>query len=258
MISTSHRCVFVHIPKTAGQSVEQVFLDALGLDWQSRGALLLRRNRNPALGPPRLAHLLARDYVRRGYLSSEEFARYFRFAFVRNPWDRVVSFYKYIGRPGECSFREFVLDRLPGRLWGRMHWFVRPQVDYLFDEGQSLVDFVGRFESLDSDFSVVAERLGLPDDRVPMVNRSEGRHGMLTAISRQWLTALSPASAAFGNFSGRPLSQHRRWADYYDDQTWQRVAELYADDINQLGYTTSDATNPGIGSTMPSGEIATH
>ena len=63
MISHRHRCVFVHIPKVAGQSIEHVFLGWNGLNWKGRAPLLLRPNEDPRKGPPRLAHLRAQDYV---------------------------------------------------------------------------------------------------------------------------------------------------------------------------------------------------
>src|SRR5262245_2591511 len=86
MISHAQRCVFVHIPKVAGQSVEHVFVGWNNLTWKKRAPLLLRPNDNPAKGPPRLAHLRAEEYVQFGYLPPEKFASYFKFSFVRNPW----------------------------------------------------------------------------------------------------------------------------------------------------------------------------
>jgi len=63
LISHHDKCLFVHVPKCAGQSVEMFFLDRIGLDWERRAPLLLRPNDVPALGPPRLAHLKAAEYV---------------------------------------------------------------------------------------------------------------------------------------------------------------------------------------------------
>jgi len=236
MISHAHRCVFVHVPKTAGQSIEHVFLDLLGLSWRQRAPLLLRYNARPELGPPRLAHLRAADYVRCGHLSESQFAGYFKFSFVRNPWDRAVSFYKYIGRPAECSFKRFALERLPNALWRSMYWFVRPQAEFLYDEGGLVVDFVGRFENLQSDFREVCSRLGLPESRLPVVNRSDGTQQKLMATGQDLLKAVDPSSRAFGNFRGRPISRFGRFEDYYDDEAWQAIAELYRSDVDAFGY----------------------
>src|SRR5689334_4209923 len=110
MISHRHRCLFIHIPKVAGQSIEEVFIRLHNLTWKTRAPLLLRRNDQPELGPPRLAHLKAIDYVRYCYVTPQEFNSYFKFSFIRNPWDRMVSFYKYLGKPQQQSFKEFLLE----------------------------------------------------------------------------------------------------------------------------------------------------
>ena len=68
MISHKHKTVFVHIPKVAGQSVEQMYLADLGLNWSERAVLLLRPKLNTEKGPERLAHLTAAQYTQFGYL----------------------------------------------------------------------------------------------------------------------------------------------------------------------------------------------
>lgn len=64
MISHKHRFIFVYIPKVAGLSIELYFLNNLGLDWKNRRPLLLMHNTEPEIGPQKLAHLLALDYVK--------------------------------------------------------------------------------------------------------------------------------------------------------------------------------------------------
>lgn len=91
MISRKHRVIFVRIPKTAGQSIGQTFLDDLGLGWDQRGALLLRPNADPAKGPTALAHLYADEHVRLGHVGQAEFDSYYKFAAVRNPYGRLLS-----------------------------------------------------------------------------------------------------------------------------------------------------------------------
>lgn len=136
MISERFRCVFVHIPKTAGQSVEHFFLKLHGLSWEERAALLLRYNRDPKLGPERLAHLKAGEYVECGHISSGDFLRYFKFSFVRNPWERLVSEYLYRGYCMEHTFREFVTCGLPPEDgYSDAHRHIIPQYNYLGQRG---------------------------------------------------------------------------------------------------------------------------
>lgn len=163
MISHHHRCVFVHIPKNAGQSIEQVFLELLGLTWQTRAPLLLRHNDRSELGPPKLAHLKWWEYVAHKYMTQKPFDEYFKFVFVRNPWARVVSMYKYFGFHRKCSFKDFLMKDFRSRIWSEFHWFVGPQSGFICnDDGRLMIDFVGRVENLQPDFQQVCQGIGLP------------------------------------------------------------------------------------------------
>lgn len=91
MISSKHKCIFIHVPKTAGQSIEQLFLKENNLTWEGRSPLLLKPNNDPAIGPERLAHLYANEYVKFNHISQADFDEFYKFSFVRNPFDRLVS-----------------------------------------------------------------------------------------------------------------------------------------------------------------------
>ncbi len=235
MICPQQRCLFIHIPKTAGQSVERVFLALNGLDWGTRGALLLRENPDPAQGPPRLAHLTAQDYLHYGYLTPDQFRAYFKFAFVRNPWARMVSLYRHLSYG--VSFRDYLLGEFRKKVWKEMHWFVRPQVEFVTDgDGTLLVDFVGRFERLQADFDAICQQLGLPPTNLPHVNKAEDH-------ARKARPGLHPRRLARFLRKGRyrrPAPQFPHWRDYYDDDTRALVAELYRADVERFGYRFED------------------
>ncbi len=219
MISHADKCVFVHVPKCAGQSVETFFLARLGLDWESRAPLLLLSNEIPKLGPPRLAHLRARDYVANRWMTPEQFRTYFKFAFVRNPWDRTASFYRFMGYHRRCSFPRFVRRHLPRLLRGDKAWLLRPQAEYLLDaEGNLLVDFVGRFETLQQDFSRACAAMGIADARLPHVNSSRVPRSRLPRLMRLM----------------RPRDVPYR--ELYDDAARRMVASLYAADVAAFAY----------------------
>ncbi|HEX2595616.1 MAG TPA: sulfotransferase family 2 domain-containing protein [Luteimonas sp.] len=226
MISHHDHCVFVHVPKTAGQSVETFFLKRVGLTWEQRAPLLLRPNDNPDLGPPRLAHLRARDYVQKKWVTPEQFDSYFRFAFVRNPWDRTASFYR-TGYDRVCSFPRFVRFHLP-RLLERKPWFFGPQAEYLHAEnGTLLVDFVGRYERLAADFREVCNQLGIPDGTLPHANDSNHNIGPVARLLRR-----------------RP----RPYTDMFDARSKTLVARIYADDIDAFKYRFHE--DRGLGMAM--------
>lgn len=178
MISHFHRTVFVHIPKCGGQSIEAVFLSDLGLTWELRAPLLLRPNDDPRLGPPRLAHLLARDYARYHYLSDELFQSYYSFSVLRDPVARVISLFNYMRivdtQQQPLSFDVFLHKWLARQLEFRSadvvkqndpsnsFYFVRPQVDFITDvDGRTLVKDLFFLEEIADSFAVIRERANL-------------------------------------------------------------------------------------------------
>lgn len=196
MISHRHKAVFVHIPKTAGQSVEKVFLDDLGLNWKQRDQLLLRRNMDPARGPKRLAHLLAREYVELGYLSDRKYAEYCSFAIVRHPFDRMISEYRYrlFGkrRRGEplpddidSDFDRF-MRQMPDDDYNDLPRHLMAQADYVLDRGgEVMVDHVLRFEDLDREIAPIFAQLFFAPRVLGQSNRSRG----FEKLTRENLTA---------------------------------------------------------------------
>ncbi|HHH44031.1 MAG TPA: sulfotransferase family protein [Gammaproteobacteria bacterium] len=230
MICHHYKTVFVHVPKTAGQSVERVFLDLLGLTWETRAPLLLRKNRSPELGPPRLAHLTASQYVQCKYMTREQFDSYFRFAFVRNPWDRVVSFYKYLGETSTMGFKQYLVERFQSEVWNSLHWFVKPQASFLYDDDDRLlVNYVGRFENLQTDFNQVCKRIGIAQTDLPCVNKSK-------KITAKPVPGISKVKRILGKHGKTKKEAPVRYQDYYDEESRELVAKLYSRDIELFGY----------------------
>jgi hypothetical protein len=225
MICRELSCLFVHIPKTAGQSVEHFFMDRLGLSWETdRDQLLLGNNAHRAQGTEKLSHLSAAEYMDCGYLRREEFDAMFKFSFVRNPWERIVSEYRYRNYFHHRSFRDFLQYRLPkpGRTDKYRH--VMPQYQMLYDaDGKLLVDFVGRFESLQEDFNQVCAKLGIADSRLPHRNPSDKKSRNLKRNIRNWL---------YLNGESRKES----YLEFYDAETTAIVGDLYRRDIEAFGY----------------------
>lgn len=205
MICHSCQTLFVHIPKTAGQSIEQVFLEHVGLDWKRRAPLLLRPRFDGESGPPRLAHLRVVEYLRYGYITPKRFGMYFTFSIVRNPWDRMLSFYRYLGYAERMEFDAFIELFLQKWRQEKHYWFVRPQIDYLTTEtGEIGVKYVGRFERLQESFDEICRHLG-------------------------WESRPLPRS----NVSATETASYRT---YYTDRTRRIVARIYQRDLEAFGY----------------------
>lgn len=177
---------FVHVPKVAGVAITR----ALG----SRGLCHVPPTDTHPM------HVTARRVVEQ--VGERAWREAFTFGFVRNPWDRLVSLYHYQRRQANrpehrVGFDDWLAAHGPD--WnGR-----RPQLFWLCDEdGRELVDFVGRYERLSTDFAYVARQLGRPDLKLSRMN----------------------------------TSTREPYQAYYSD--WQRdmVGEWYADEVARYGY----------------------
>ena len=155
------------------------FLQHIGLGWNDRGKLLLRPNSDPRMGPERLAHLTIREYLQCGYVSKDQFAQLYKFAFVRNPWDKIVSAFKYRKFYEHMSFKEYIFERQPRPIaYQGTYRHVMSQMDYICDEsGRICVDYVGRFETLQRDFDHVCRALDIPAKKLSHTNISSNQHG---------------------------------------------------------------------------------
>lgn len=205
MISAVFNCIFVHIPKTGGTSIEDVIWPGPRTEaelWQ--GMADRYRNKYQTGG---LQHLLARQI--REDVGLEKFSACYRFSFVRNPWDRTVSQFTYMKQ--RQDLRDYIgmkeddsLSRYLNLIQERQHVQWLPQCEFLDDEqGHGLVDFVGRFERLAVDADKVFEALGVSCEKLP--HRLETRHG--------------------------------RYVDYFDHETKSQVGRLYERDIDRFSYT---------------------
>jgi hypothetical protein len=200
MNATTPPWIFVHIQKTAGNSVRA----ALGGDiFDSR------------------KHFMAREL--RHIHGEAVWNAAFKFGFVRNPWDRLVSWWSMIdnarhyvdqAQPPNAffgyvlerakSFEDFLL-RCDDEIFdsdGRKNIF-RNQIDYLIDDnGAVIVDFVGRFERLQEGFDEICRHLGRAPVELPRTN----------------------------------ASRHAAYTEYYTPTTAEIVAKRYARDIERFGY----------------------
>lgn len=185
-----HRCMFVHIPKAAGISVSRKLFGCLGG-----------------------GHTPLVDYAH--VFSADEFKDYFKFTFVRNPWDRLLSAYMFLrsgGLNGEdtqwaarhlapyADFNDFVMGWVnENNIWTKLHFY--PQSYFLTLDGRLAVDFIGRFEHIDDDFAYIAARLGI-NSRLEHLNSSG----------------------------------ERNYRDYYSQESADVVARVYREDIALLAY----------------------
>lgn len=234
MYCKKYDCVFVHVPKVAGTSVEVLLMDGTKYSPEERKRqFFLGKNDDPSRGPARLGHLLGREYTELGYLTPETFAACYKFAFVRNPFARLVSEYEYRGFSWKMSFERFVDWSFAnvGQRHTDLARHIFPQTEYVIDaDGNYIVDFIGRFETISADFAHVATILGLPEKRLPHANKSGD-------LARRTFTELAKETAKSALRTMRGRSQRRHpYQDYYTSALEARVADFYSDDLLRFGY----------------------
>lgn len=228
MISTKHKTIFVHIPKVAGQSIETLFLEDLGLDWERRGELLMRKKKSHEPGPHRLAHLRAKDYVSLGYTDAQTFESFFTFSFVRNPYARVLSLYHYLGYSRIISVEKFI-EKVLAKKVKEDHFFYQAQYDYLYsDDGKLLVDYVGKLEQISEDIEHVLAKSGLQGKKMPHVNKSEKglKRGLASLITNPSLLINLKLDKVFSKKKVKELTLTEKAAIY----------QLYSKDFEHFAY----------------------
>lgn len=186
-------CLFVHLPKTGGISIAKALFGDLGGGHLDVGQYLLVYERSL-------------------------YEKLFKFAFVRNPWDRLVSAFLFLKQGGlNESDRAFAerLDRYSTFEEFVTHWVTpenvqtgshfRPQLEQICWPGTRVpaMDFIGRFERLHQDFQTVCATLGVTGVELPHKNRTAGK---------------------------------RDYRSYYNDKTRQVVADIYREDAELFGY----------------------
>ncbi len=175
--------MFLWVPKTAGTSIWAVlaahgggrYLDPRQVRWEF-----------PNHGLATFGHMSYPDLVAEGLISRSFDAGAYKFAVVRNPFDRVVSLFHYLRStqpvlPSNIRFEEFT-ECLRERHYepiGLYNWQglsqCNPQASWLIDDrGRMIADTVGRFEDLPAFLDLLAERIGVRG-ALPHRNRSDDR-----------------------------------------------------------------------------------
>ncbi|MBU3023392.1 sulfotransferase family 2 domain-containing protein [Aestuariibacter sp. A3R04] len=208
LISHSHSLLFIHIQKTAGTSLTHFLTQAIP-DLEELG-----RPHDP--------------FIRAEALLGNSINNYKTIAFVRNPFDRLVSWYTMIREHGRVltraekdqnpnynllwqqvleqstSFSEFIENCSEAQ--DRAGWkpFLYNQLDYLLDaNGNVAVDFIGRFEDLNNDVTRMCDLMCIETNHaLPHVNKSG----------------------------------HARYREYYNVNTRSLVEARFARDIAYFGY----------------------
>lgn len=208
MLSTRYQCIYVRVSKAASSSIQQAFrqpnsiMDYLKHILFERGEFDMKHHD--------LAHY-SKTYP-------DYFQEYYKFSFVRNPWGRIFSQYRYhrynLKSPeAQCSFEDWVKKCLEAYnspeeyLFGRnRHIFIRHitnQLDWFIVEGKLTMDFIGRYESLNEDFDKICK-------------------------SRSWNLRLPRINTT--------KAEDEDYIEHYTPELVDIVGQLHSKDLEEFGY----------------------
>lgn len=203
IISGQHRFIFVAIPKTGTHAVRQALREHMGpQDMEQVGLFVNRRMPIPDLAKIGHGHLSLQQV--RPYFRPEDFDGFFKFAFVRNPFDRFISYCAFMTREHrqfEQNPQSVMRHFIDNPAW--QHILFQPQHGFVCGaDGQLLTDYLGRVEEMQQSYDEAARRIGIPSRSLERVN----------------------------------ASSRRDYRDYYDQALINGVAKLYARDLDLFGY----------------------
>jgi len=200
MISHKYKCIFIHIPRTAGTAIEKWIC---GEDWW--------------YVEKETKHLLASQAKK---IYQPYWDRYFKFSFVRNPWDRMVSClgaYEGYFKIAHDSFFDI------GGYKQEFGYPVTIENDYRFSKRSDVLrekhqeycvylnildeemDFIGKFESLGKDIQYIKKKLKIEMDFPLKVKAGASKRS-------------------------------KNYQEYYNEQSKKDVEDLFRKDIKKFGY----------------------
>lgn len=194
------RAVFIRIPKTASTSIVKTLKS-------DRSVLINRRDQFlPISKVPQLAQ------ATHNAIGTRLWNRCYSFTFVRNPYDRCVSTWKYIQSP--LSFEAYTEQLRAINLrslnkFSHESWHACLQCPHVVDEsGHVIIDFIGRFENLQADFDHLCDHLRIRRQSLPHHKKTERSH----------------------------------YSSYYTNTARENVEKIYREDIDFFGYTYDESS----------------
>lgn len=209
--------IFIHLSKNAGTTIEKICLEyGILIDPITNDKKAIDRwNKERCPG-------------RKLYTNIEDEKKInFSFAFVKNPYDRCISSWKDLctkKNKTDIDFKTFlkyvvVMKKMPPGLTPKQthkplvfSWYIHSCPIFnienkIFSEsGIKKVDFLGKVENIKKDFDIVCDKIGIPHQKLPYCNKTK----------------------------------HEHYTEYYDNETRQIVAKMYAKDIEYFGYEFGD------------------
>jgi len=207
MISHKYQCIFIHIPKTGGSSIENLIWPdksdrTVENLWMGHVSMYFNKYQTGGL-----QHLTARQI--RTEVGKDIFSTYHKFTVIRNPWEKAISQFFYMKK--RKDLRKFIgmnrftsFNRYLNLIQRKEHVQWKKQIDFIVDDdGALLVDQIIRFEDLDQQFRQLASKINLSYDALPHANKTK----------------------------------RKPYPYYYNKAKVQKIQDIYSEDISSFDYS---------------------
>lgn len=197
-ILQEYKCIFIHIPKTGGTTISNAL----------KSLPLKSSNIIPFM------HKHAKAFEVKCILGKKIWEKYFTFAFVRNPWDLMVSSYHwwlqkayqfkhlldYANKVKDLgNFSNFIYSKYGQEMLNEQEGDI---IDWISDGNDIIVDFIGRFENLQEDWNKVCKEINVTSIDLSHMNKTE----------------------------------RRDYREYYTNETKELIAQRFHKTIEHFGY----------------------
>ena len=206
LISHSHKFIFIHNYKVAGTSINALLNDYQ--PWHMKNKLLkhikIKMHKYKILNKKIHAHATANEIKK--LLPSNMFTNYYKFGFVRNPWDLQISLYHYMLQTKNhfqhniaLKFKTFD-EYIEWRCFSDKHF----QKDFFIDNSNNIiVDYIGKIENIENDIEHIFLNVGIKNH--PIVPKKN-------------------------------TSKHDNYKKYYSEKSYNLVLHHFKEDIDLFGY----------------------
>ena len=205
IVSHAKQFIFFAVPKTGTHAIRELLSPHKGPeDWEQH--ILFGQQQSPIAEIAKIqhGHISVRQIV--PHFDQASWRRYFKFAIVRNPFDRFISICFFLNRKNS-KFAESPLQWMKSAITVprfRARVLVQPQYLQLVDvQGDIAMDYVGRYEKLQDSVDEICQILQIESTQLQKRNASE----------------------------------HKQYREYYDEELKSMVQSFYQQDLTQFNYS---------------------
>lgn len=205
IISHTHKLLFVAIPKTATHAIRFALRPHLAEDDLEQVGLFVKK-KMPFQEISELGHGHIKCTEIASVLGPEIWNSYYKFAIVRNPFDRFISYCAFMN-VNNPKFEDNPTPYLYNALLNKQthkHILFTPQSDFVCNEsGELMIDFAGKYEELQKSYDMVCEQTGIESTSLDTIN----------------------------------TSKHKAYKEYYNEELIELVTKHYYKDFINFNYS---------------------